>query len=252
MCENLHYESVYFKELHNPEKTNFLMVGTQQLLHRLQSEISISFLGKEITPVSSAKDLGIILDNNLTYDQHIHQLTSLCMTKLCQINRVKNSYDRDSLCTIISALVLSKLFYCSTVWSNRTATNIKKLQAVQNFTCRIITKTKKFEQITPALRQIKWLPVNEHLHYRDTIMTFRCMKGLSPTYLCEPLRRRKYHNTRNRESLDIPPSKTKSGQRRFLHRTVNIWNNLDKDFKQLSLPSFQKKLKTRMLENYVT
>ena len=101
------------------------------------------------------------------------------------------------------------------------------------------------QHITPALREIKWLPVNEHLHYRDTVMTFRCMKGLAPTYLCESLRRRKsihYHNTRNRESLDIPPSKTKSGQRRFLHRAVNIWNNLDKDFKQLSLPSFKKKV----------
>ena len=73
------------------------MVGTQQLLRRPPSEISISFLGKEITPVSSAKDLGIILDNNLTYDQHIHQLTSSCMTKLCQINRVKNSFGRDTV-----------------------------------------------------------------------------------------------------------------------------------------------------------
>ena len=99
-------------------------------------------------------------------------------------------------------------------------------------------------------KEIKWLPLNEHLHYRDTIMTFRCMKGLAPTYLCESLRRRKsihHHNTRNRESLDIPPSKTKSGQRRFLHRAVNIWNNLDKDFKQLSLTSFKKKLKMHML-----
>ena len=117
----------------NPEKTKFLMVGTQQLLQRLPSKISISFLGKEITPVSSAKDLGIILDNNLTYDQHIHQLTSSCMTKLCQINRVKNSFDRDTLCTIISALVLSKLFYCSTVWSNTTATNVKKASSCSEF-----------------------------------------------------------------------------------------------------------------------
>ena len=71
--------------------------------------------------------------------------------------------------------------------------------------------------------------------------------------MCESLQRRKsihYHNTIDRESLDIPPSKTKSGQRRFLqHRTVNIWNNLDKDVKQLPLPSFKKKLKTHMLEN---
>ena len=73
--------------------------------------------------------------------------------------------------TIISALVLGKLFYCSTLWSNTTATNIKKLQAFQNFACRIITKTKKFEYITPALREIKGLPVNEHLHYRDTTAT---------------------------------------------------------------------------------
>ena len=141
------------------------MVGTQKLLRRFPNEISISFLRKEITPVSSAKDHGIILDNNLTYDQHIHQVTSSCMTKLCQINRVKNSFDRDTLRTIISALVPSKLFYFSTVWSNTNATNIKKLQTVQNFACRIITKTKKFEHITPALREINWLPVNELIIY---------------------------------------------------------------------------------------
>ena len=136
---------------------------------------------------------------------------------------------------------ISISFYCSTLWSHATATNIKKIQAVQNFTCRIITKTKKLGNMTPALREVKWLPVNEHLHCRDTVMTFRCMKGLAPTYLCESLRRRKsfhYHNTRNRESLDFPPSKTKSGQRRFLHKAVNIWHNLDKDFKQLYLTSF--------------
>ena len=155
------------------------MVGTQQLLlHRLPNEIAISFLGKVITPICSARDLRIILDNNLTYDQHIHQITSLCMAQLCQINRVKS-----------------------------------------------------------MLHKIKWLLVNEHLHYRDTVMAFRCIKSLAPTFLCESFRKRKcihYHNTRNSQSLDILPSKTKSG------RAVNISNNLDKDFKQLSLTSFKK------------
>ena len=53
----------------------------QQLLGRLPNEIAISFLGKDILPVSSAKDLGIILDNNLTYDQHIHHLTYLIVQR---------------------------------------------------------------------------------------------------------------------------------------------------------------------------
>ena len=57
------------------------MVGKQQLLGRLPNEIAISFLGKDISPVSSAKDLGIILDNNLTYDQHIHHLTYLIVQR---------------------------------------------------------------------------------------------------------------------------------------------------------------------------
>ena len=39
----------------------------------------------------------------------------------------------------INALVMSKLYYCSTVWSNTSATNIKKLRAVQNFACRILS-----------------------------------------------------------------------------------------------------------------
>ena len=57
------------------------MVGTQQLLPKLPNENAIPFLGKAITPVCSARDLGIILDNSLTYDQHIHQITLSCMAK---------------------------------------------------------------------------------------------------------------------------------------------------------------------------
>ena len=97
----------------------------------------------------------------------------LRLAKVCQLNRVQNSLTGNTLYTIISALVLSKLSYCSTIWSNTTAANIEKFQALQNFACRISTKTKELENITPELREIKWLPVNEHRPYRDTVMAFR-------------------------------------------------------------------------------
>ena len=60
----------------NPKKTKYLMVGTRQLLQRLPDKMALSFLEEEINPVSSAKDLGVTLDNNLTYDDHISELTS--------------------------------------------------------------------------------------------------------------------------------------------------------------------------------
>ena len=83
---------------------------------------------------------------------------------------------------VISALVMSKLFYCSTVWSN-TANNIKTLQGVQNFACRIITGTRKFDHITLALQELNWPPIKQLLLEGDSITTLKCMKGLAPSYL---------------------------------------------------------------------
>ena len=69
----------------------------------------------------------------------------------CQINRVKHIFVKRALITIINALVFSKLFYFSSVWSNTTQANLNKLQSVQNFACRILRGAKKIDHITPFL-----------------------------------------------------------------------------------------------------
>ena len=51
------------------------------------------------------------MDCNLTYDEHVTQVTSKCIGSLGQINRVK-LFDRRMLITIINSLVFSKLLYC--------------------------------------------------------------------------------------------------------------------------------------------
>ena len=120
----------------NPDKTKFMLIATRQLRKRFSSSPVVSFLGKSLEPVASAKDLGVTLDSHLTYDCHISNVVSSCMAKVCQINRVKNSFDGKTLEQLISSLVFSKMLYCSTEWSNTSTTNIKKLQLVQNFACR--------------------------------------------------------------------------------------------------------------------
>ena len=122
--------------LMNPDKTKFMLIATRQLRKRFSSSPVVSFLGKSLEPVASAKDLGVTLDSHLTYDCHISNVVSSCMAKLYQINRVKNSFDGKTLEQLISSLVFSKMLYCSTEWSNTSTTNIKKLQLVQNFACR--------------------------------------------------------------------------------------------------------------------
>jgi len=47
------------------------------------------------------------------------------------------------LSIIINVLDFNELFYCSSVWSNTTQANLDKLQAVQNFTYRILCEKPK-------------------------------------------------------------------------------------------------------------
>ena len=106
----------------NPEKTKILLIGVPQLLRQLSS-VSISLLGKEITPVPVAKDLGVYIDQSLTYTDHIAKTTSNCIFKLIQVSRIKHLLDRKTLLLLINAFVFSKMYYCSTVWANTCQSN---------------------------------------------------------------------------------------------------------------------------------
>ena len=59
---------------------------------------TVPFVGQELVPVTSAKDLGVTIDANLTFDDHIASLTSLAsslLSKLVQINRVRHLFYKD-------------------------------------------------------------------------------------------------------------------------------------------------------------
>ena len=53
----------------NPEKTKLVVLGSAQLIKRLP-HIPLSLLDKTISPDSAAKDLGVYMDQYLTYDLH--------------------------------------------------------------------------------------------------------------------------------------------------------------------------------------
>jgi hypothetical protein len=109
---------------------------------------------------------------------------------------VKHLLDTETLTIIIKALVFNRLYYCSSVWSNTSKKNINKLQSVQHFAARLVRNTRKFDHITPVLSELNWLPVNSTLNLKDAVMTFKCLKGLAPTYLSEKFKQcRSYIHT---------------------------------------------------------
>ena len=158
----LHVRSWCFgnRLLLNPDKTKLIVFGSRQMTSK-PHEFHLSLLGKHISPVQSARDLGIILDPNVTLDNHITTSVSECIARLAQINRVKHCLDKNTLLTLIHAFVFSKMYYCSNVWANTTNKNVGKLQAVQNFACRIVSGAQKYDHVTPLLKNLSWLPVKD-------------------------------------------------------------------------------------------
>ena len=94
----------------NPGKTKLMIFGSRQMRAKLQFH-SLPFMGKDIIPSDTAKDLGVILDSNLTYEEHIIKTASSCISHLGQINRVKHVFDKCTLLMIINSLVFSTYLY---------------------------------------------------------------------------------------------------------------------------------------------
>ena len=89
--------------------------------------------------------------------------------------------------------------------------------------------------MTPGFQQR--LTINDLLVYKNTVMAYKCLNNLAPSYFTKKfIKRSDIHNrqTRNKQKLDVPNYKTATGKRTFHYRAVKIWNELDDELKNIS------------------
>ena len=119
----------------------------------------------------------MLVDETLSYNEHVTNITSNCMASLCQINRIKHLLDPKTLESVITSSVFSKLPFCSTVWANTSKTRqCAEVTKIQNFAARVLTGTRKYEYITPVLNDPRWLSMPATLALYDVILTFKCLR----------------------------------------------------------------------------
>ena len=197
-------------------------------------DFKLSLLQKGINSAQSVKDLGVISDPTLSFDNHISTVVSSCTLKLSQISHIRFVFNKQLLETIINALVFSKLYYCSSVWSSTSACNSCKLRYVQNFAMHIICNIKEYDRISPLFRNLCWLPVKTQVCCWDATLAFKCKTGQASEYLTSMYITRSsvYRRiTRNFQRLNIPLFKTATGQKTFYYKSVSIRNKLDPSHK---------------------
>ena len=229
------------------------MIGVSQLIRKLPSIPPIKILGKVVNPVPVARDLGVNIDSYLTYNENTRELVSNCMFKLLKINRIKHLLDRKTILLLMEVFVFSKLFYCSTIWSNTSKQNVKKLQLVQNFAARIVLGLRKYDHISEGIKSLKWFNVKDRLFLNDAVMVHKCLHETVPSYLSDQfIRRSAIHKraTRYCNDLHLPKCRLATGQRMFSYRGAKLYNDLPREVKDIkSTKLFKKKLRNELRKN---
>ena len=76
-------------------------------------DFKLSLLQKGINSAQSVKDLGVISDPTLSFDNHISTVVSSCMLKLSQISHIRFVFNKQLLETVISSPVFRDLQHSS-------------------------------------------------------------------------------------------------------------------------------------------
>ena len=140
-----------------------------------------------IKSTTSVRNLGVIIDNKMHFDEQIKKVARGCYFELSKIARNRRFFTPKITQTLITSLVMSKLNFCCTLYQGLPANQLSKLQKVQNLAARIITHTPRRNHITPALKKLGWLKIEHFIEFRIACVTFKCLKTQKPAYLYELL-----------------------------------------------------------------
>ena len=170
-------------------------------------------------PKEVVQDLGVTIDKHLKLTKHVNNISKSASNAIKNIGRIRKYLTQADCEKLVHAFITSKLYSCNSILYGLPGKDLDKLQRIQNTAAGLVTRTKKFENITPILRKLHWLPIKARIDFKLLLITFKALHGQAPAYLSELLNR--YTPTRNLRSsggnlLVIPKSFMKGyGDRAF-------------------------------------
>ena len=212
----------------NAEKCHVLTLGKfEDIVHAHQYTIC----NNELEHVSSEKDLGVTIDEELKFEEHIMRKVQIANGIVGQIRRSFSFLDAETFRRIYVAFVRPHLEYCQAVWSPHLLKNVDQLEKVQIRATKLVDGLSNLDY-PERLKRIN-LPTLAYRRQRgDMIEVFKHFNSYDRSTLAATFKPRERPSRQHKLQLFQPPSKDgiRGPQRNsFYHRVAPMWNNLPKN-----------------------
>jgi hypothetical protein len=238
----------------NLKKTNFLFFGNKVKLKKLKNcEIFLNSI--KIDRTDSAKFLGVIIDESLSWKQHINYTRGKIAKTVGIIRRLRYRLPEKTLNTLYNTLVLPYLSYCNIIWANNKPTRLQPLLILQKKCMRIITNSPYNAHALPLFSKLNQLTIFDLNNLLTATFMFRHQKQYLPSifsdYFCTNSTIHA-HFTRSSNNLHIPYARTDMMKMQLRFCGPILWNSIDPAIKNKSSSwhAFKREYKKHLLLNY--
>ncbi len=180
-----------------------------------------------IPKVSSAKYLGVILDENLNWEEHIENLNKSLIKTGNSFKIIKNKVKTENKAVLYYAYIYSKIQYGIEVYGRSNPTTLKKVQTQQNRALKILYNRDYLTPTTKLHTDLNLLLVKDIYKINIAKFVFKHQNESLPDIFKDLFTENSNihsHNTRQSRKLHIDYPKNKFGKLKTKHQGTIIWN----------------------------
>ena len=163
--------------------------------------------------------------------QQVNTVSKARYFHIRQMSRIRVFLSQESVVKLVSCLVFSRLDYSNSLLTVLSTESMNKLQ---NYAACLALVMRKLEHIISALKDIQWLPVFQWIHYKLSVLWYKCYSTLISPYFYDPLIQYTVSHTLHSASditrLSVPCNSLEQyGKHAFSRSAHSLWNSLPAD-----------------------
>ena len=210
---------------------NRLSLNTNKTMYQIYArtktkELVVQINGSNIKRQQSIRYLGVIVDENLKWKNHIKNISSKISRNIGIMGRAKYFLSSRELLFLYNAFVLPYINYCAVVWGRNYITNISNLVKLQKRAVRIIDKKPYTHPSGVLFKKYKILKLPELVQQQSIMIMLAYINKTLPSSIADLFHYHRPCNTRLSKHFFVPYARTNYRTFAISYFAPKVWNKI--------------------------